>query len=177
MCPPTNASNDINYIWMASDKDVIWNLRLLLCSTQGHYNGAIVQAQERGFTFSQPVCTFPSQRGISWEVWGTLLITSPAQPHSRGRGSHTWAGRGRLEPWTPRPVPSQQHKSSGPAPSSLVQFSYSATSALPSPEMAERLSKSHPHPTPSSQSSAISSSDCTSLFLEFSNQCGMCLSD
>lgn len=34
-------------------------------AAQGGYNGAIVQAQEAGLTRSQPVCTFPSQRGIS----------------------------------------------------------------------------------------------------------------
>lgn len=34
-------------------------------AAQGHDNGAIVQAQAAKFTFSQPVCVFPSQRGIS----------------------------------------------------------------------------------------------------------------
>lgn len=34
-------------------------------AARGHYSGAIVQAQEVGVTFSQLVCIFPSQRGIS----------------------------------------------------------------------------------------------------------------
>lgn len=78
---------------MASDKDAIWNLRLLLCCTGslqwGNCSGIAV-----GFTCSQLVCTFPSQRGISWEVRGILLITSPAQPHSRGWEDHTPGQKG-----------------------------------------------------------------------------------
>lgn len=102
MCPPTNASNDVSYMWMAFDKDVIWNLRLLPCGTRS-LQWSNCSATETGFAFSQPVCTFPSQRGISWEVRGILLITSPARPHSRGvGGSHTWAGKRRPEHWAQR---------------------------------------------------------------------------
>lgn len=78
MCPTTWRLST-----MASGITVTWSLKTLI--GHGHNNGTIVQAEAARFTFSQLVWTFLSQRGISWEAKGILLIVSPVGHIPEGR--------------------------------------------------------------------------------------------
>lgn len=63
--PPTNAPYDMRVMCgLLLTKMSLETLAFYLAA-RAHYNGAIVQAQEAGVTFSQLVCILPSRRGIS----------------------------------------------------------------------------------------------------------------
>lgn len=68
---------------MAPGKPVTWSLKPLI--GRGHNNGTIVLAEAARFTFFQLVWAFLSQRGISWEAKGILLIVSPVGHIPGGR--------------------------------------------------------------------------------------------
>lgn len=158
MCPPTNASNDVSYVWMASDKDVIWNPRLLPCGTRSLTMEQLFSHRNKIRIF--PACLYfslPKGHFLRSQRNSADYISSTAAFQGVG-GSHTWAGRRR---WStelggqisgicpPHPPAAQKLKSSGLFPVAWWRFQKPTPSAWPSPDMGWTLSKCLPWPTPS----------------------------